>query len=37
MRLLFDLFGIGDLPQNQKRASLALQALRGGVLSRRDL
>jgi pSer/pThr/pTyr-binding forkhead associated (FHA) protein len=37
MRSLFDLFGIGDLPQNQKRAGLALQALRGGVLSRRDL
>lgn len=37
MRLLFELFGIGDLPQNQKRATLALQALRGGVLSRRDL
>jgi pSer/pThr/pTyr-binding forkhead associated (FHA) protein len=37
MRALFDLFGIGDLPQNEKRASLALQALRGGVLSRRDL
>jgi pSer/pThr/pTyr-binding forkhead associated (FHA) protein len=37
MRALFDLFGIGDLPQNEKRASLAVQALRGGVLSRRDL
>jgi pSer/pThr/pTyr-binding forkhead associated (FHA) protein len=37
MRSLFELFGIGDLPQNQKRAGLALQALRGGVLSRRDL
>jgi pSer/pThr/pTyr-binding forkhead associated (FHA) protein len=37
MRALFDLFGIGDLPQNQKRAGLALQALRGGVVSRRDL
>jgi pSer/pThr/pTyr-binding forkhead associated (FHA) protein len=37
MRSLFDLFGIGDLPQNQKRASLALQALREGVVSRRDL
>jgi pSer/pThr/pTyr-binding forkhead associated (FHA) protein len=37
MRSLFNLFGIGDLPQNQKRASLALQALREGVVSRRDL
>jgi pSer/pThr/pTyr-binding forkhead associated (FHA) protein len=37
MRALFELFGIGDLPQNQKRASLALQALREGVVSRRDL
>jgi pSer/pThr/pTyr-binding forkhead associated (FHA) protein len=37
MRSLFELFGIGDLPQNQKRAGLALQALRGGVVSRRDL
>jgi pSer/pThr/pTyr-binding forkhead associated (FHA) protein len=37
MRSLFDLFGIDDLPQNQKRASLAVQALRGGVISRRDL
>jgi pSer/pThr/pTyr-binding forkhead associated (FHA) protein len=37
MRSLFDLLGIEDLPQNQKRASLALQALRAGVVSRRDL
>ena len=37
MRSLFELFGIGDVPQNQKRAALALQALRGGVVSRRDL
>ena len=37
MRALFDLFGIGDVPQNEKRAVLALQALRGGVVSRRDL
>ena len=37
MRALFDVFGIGDLPQTQKRAGLALQALRGGVLTRRDL
>jgi pSer/pThr/pTyr-binding forkhead associated (FHA) protein len=37
MRALFDLFGVANLPQNQKRASLALQALRDGVISRRDL
>ena len=37
MRALFELFGIGDVPQNEKRAVLALQALRGGVVSRRDL
>jgi hypothetical protein len=37
LRQLFDLFGIGDLPQGQKRASLALQALRSGAISRRDL
>ena len=37
MRQLFDLFGIGDLPQNRKRAALALQALRAGAISRRDL
>ena len=37
MRSLFDLFGIENLPQNQKRAALAGQALREGVVSRRDL
>jgi pSer/pThr/pTyr-binding forkhead associated (FHA) protein len=37
MRALFDLFSIEDLPQNQKRAALALHALRGGIVSRRDL
>lgn len=37
LRALFEAFGIGDLPQNEKRASLALQALRTGVVSRRDL
>jgi hypothetical protein len=37
MRALFDLFGVGDLPQNEKRASLAAQALRDGVVARRDL
>jgi pSer/pThr/pTyr-binding forkhead associated (FHA) protein len=37
MRALFALFGIEDLPQNQKRAALALQALRSGAVARRDL
>jgi len=37
LRALFNAFGVDDLPQNQKRASLALQALRTGVVSRRDL
>ena len=37
MRALFELFGIDGLPQNQKRASLALQALRSGAITRRDL
>jgi pSer/pThr/pTyr-binding forkhead associated (FHA) protein len=37
MRTLFDLFGIDDLPQNRKRAALAEQALRTGVIRRSDL
>jgi pSer/pThr/pTyr-binding forkhead associated (FHA) protein len=37
LRALFVAFGVDDLPQNQKRASLALKALRTGVVSRRDL
>jgi predicted component of type VI protein secretion system len=37
LRALFNAFGVDDLPQNQKRASLALRALRTGVVSRRDL
>jgi pSer/pThr/pTyr-binding forkhead associated (FHA) protein len=37
LRALFAAFGVDDLPQNQKRASLALEALRTGVVSRRDL
>ena len=37
LRALFAAFGVDDLPQNQKRASLALDALRTGVVSRRDL
>jgi pSer/pThr/pTyr-binding forkhead associated (FHA) protein len=37
LRALFAAFGVDDLPQNQKRASLALEALRTGVIARRDL
>ena len=37
LRALFAAFGVDDLPQNQKRAMLALSALRSGVISRREL
>jgi FHA domain len=37
LRALFGAFGIDDLPQNQKRAALALAALRTGAVSRREL
>jgi pSer/pThr/pTyr-binding forkhead associated (FHA) protein len=37
LKLLFAAFGIDDLPQNQKRATLAQAALRTGVVARRDL
>jgi pSer/pThr/pTyr-binding forkhead associated (FHA) protein len=37
LRALFEVFGVDDLPQNQKRASLALQALRTGAVTRREL
>jgi pSer/pThr/pTyr-binding forkhead associated (FHA) protein len=37
MHDLFELFGIQDLPQNQKRAQLALDSLQTGVISRREL
>lgn len=37
LRALFEVFGVDALPQNQKRATLALQALRTGVITRRDL
>ena len=37
LRALFEAFGIHELPQNEKRSALALQALRSGVISRRDL
>jgi pSer/pThr/pTyr-binding forkhead associated (FHA) protein len=34
---LFELLGVGDLPQNQKRAKLAEVALRSGLVSAREL
>jgi hypothetical protein len=37
MRALFDAFGIGDLPQNRKRAALAERALQSGLILRREL
>ncbi len=37
LRGLFVLFGLEDLPQSRKRASLALAAMRSGVVTRRDL
>lgn len=37
LRTLFGRFGLGELPQNQKRARLAELALRTGIVSQRDL
>lgn len=37
MRALFEKLGVGDLPQNQKRAALAERALQSGVINRREL
>lgn len=37
LRALFDRFGIGDLPQNQKRIRLAELAIRNGIVAPRDL
>ncbi len=37
LKALFELFGIPDPPQNRKRAALAEQALRTGVIRRSDL
>jgi pSer/pThr/pTyr-binding forkhead associated (FHA) protein len=36
LRVLFQRFGIGDLPQNQKRARLVQLALDSGLISHRD-
>ena len=37
LRALFELFGVDHLPQNQKRASLAVEAMQSGVITRREL
>jgi hypothetical protein len=37
LRALFEAFGVQELAQNEKRSALAVQALRTGVISRRDL
>ena len=37
LRALFEVFGVDHLPQNQKRASLAVEAMRSGVITRREL
>jgi pSer/pThr/pTyr-binding forkhead associated (FHA) protein len=37
LRALFDKFGVGDLPQNQKRVALVERALQSGLVTERDL
>jgi pSer/pThr/pTyr-binding forkhead associated (FHA) protein len=37
LRALFQAFGLDQLPQNQKRAALAIRALQEGVIARREL
>ena len=37
LRVLFERFGLQDLPQNQKRASLAATALLNGIVKAHDL
>jgi DNA-binding CsgD family transcriptional regulator len=37
MRALFEKLGVGDLPQNSKRAALAERALQSGAVSSREL
>jgi len=37
LRVLFERFDVGDLPQNQKRVRLAELAMRSGVVAPRDL
>jgi len=37
LRALFEKFGVGDLPQNQKRVALVQRALQTGIVIERDL
>jgi hypothetical protein len=37
LRVLFERFGLQDLPQNQKRASLAATVLLNGVVKAHEL
>ena len=37
MRALFDAFGIGPMPQNEKRAALAREAIERGIVTPREL
>ncbi len=37
LRALFEKFGVGDLPQNQKRVALVERALQSGMVAERDL
>jgi pSer/pThr/pTyr-binding forkhead associated (FHA) protein len=37
LRALFEKFGVGELPQNQKRVALVQRALQTGLVSERDL
>jgi hypothetical protein len=36
LRVLFDRFGLGDLPQNEKRSRLVSRVLESGILARHD-
>jgi hypothetical protein len=37
LRVLFERFGVDDLPQNEKRAQLADRALRSGAVTLSDI
>jgi pSer/pThr/pTyr-binding forkhead associated (FHA) protein len=37
LRTLFDMFGVGPMPQNQKRAALAREVLARGIVTRHEL
>jgi DNA-binding NarL/FixJ family response regulator len=37
LRALFEAFGVEDLPQNEKRQSLAVRALQSGLVNPREL